>query len=559
MLHYMLKGSAVPDDPVTWRDEIPYNTDYDDVYYSIEGGLEESRHVYLNGIGLAELAQRTETLVRIGELGFGTGLNFLATAQRWPTTAPVLHYISIEKHPVSVADMARAHQNFPQIADLSARLQTCLSTRLSGVQRCWFAHNILLDVWFGDVAEVLPQLHDVCDGWYLDGFSPKTNPEMFGLEVCQHLARLSTSDTRVATFSVAGMVRRNLTESGFAVAKVPGFGRKGQCLQARYNPQKNDFEKNLRPRNVAIIGAGIAGASCAEQCVRFGHKVSVFSDSARRAASEVPFAAVAPRLSANPTARGRDIARCFAYAVQYFRQYPETILSEGAIKIPSEAFSLSRLQSACNSWSDLGEHAPKICSADQASALATMTIDTEAQYLPTAPVLNTAKIRALLLQDVIKITADITSCSRGNNGWLLLDSRGKIHSGFDAVIITAGAGLHRLLPEYTETTRIKAGSIQHYRSSSLPKVALGGWGGHLLPAKDGFWCGNPDASTEMFARWNLRGQMQQDWSAEKLSVRGHWPLCCAVEDQKGLYILAGGGGHGYTLMPLLASNIALMI
>ncbi len=559
MLRYMPKDFRVSDNRITWRDEIPYNTDYEDVYYSTENGLEESRHVYLDGINLAELAERKGSLVRIGELGFGAGLNFLATAQQWLSCpdAPVLHYISIEKYPLSVADMQRAHQKFPQIADLSIRLSKCLSTRLSGLQRVWFARNILLDVWFGDVAEVLPQLNNAIDAWYLDGFSPKTNPEMFNAEICQHLARLSVPNARVATFSVAGMVRRNLAEVGFEVAKVPGFGRKGQCLQARYNPQKTYFSKQAK-QNIAIIGAGIAGASCAEQSLRLGHRVSVFSASANYA-SEVPIAAVAPRLSANPTPRGRDIARCFAYAVPYYQQYPEAIISVGALKVPSAAFSLERLRSACTGWNGLGDHAARMCSPDQARTLSGVIMDTEVQYLPSALSLDTAKLLAILLQGAERINANITSFLYNNSGWQLSDAEGKVYSGFDAVIIAAGAGIRSLMPELAATTQIKTGEIQYYQSATAPKIALGGWGSHLLPGNSGFWLGKPKNAENILAHWNIQGDAQQDWHAEKLSIRGHWPLCGAVAGQEGLYVLAGAGGHGYTLMPLLASDIALQI
>ena len=540
---------------ITWRDEVPYNADYSDVYYSAENGLEESRHVYLEGIGLAGLSRRRQTLVRIGELGFGTGLNFLATAQQWPADSPVLHYVSIEKHPLSAEDIQRALQQFPQITELALRLKDTFTTRLSGLQRCWFADNILLDIWFDDVAEVLPKLEGAFDAWYLDGFSPRTNPEMFSSEVCQHLARLSVMDTRVATFSVAGMVRRNLTESGFSVTKAPGFGRKGQCLQAQYNRQKEDFCSNTQFKNIAIIGAGIAGASCAEQCRRLGHEVHVFGDSASFA-SEVPVAAVAPRLAANQTKRGYDIARCFAYAVQYYRQYPKAILSEGAIKIPSAAFSLPRLQSACTSWRGLGIHAPKICSAAEASILAQTNIDTEIQYLPTALSIDTAKLRKLLLHNTERIIANISAYYRDYAGWILSDSRGRSYSGFDALVIAAGTGLRNLVPALVAETQAKSGVIQHFSSDAPPAMALGGWGGHLLPIKDGFWMSN---GTEVLTRWNIRGQEQQTWSGEKLSVRGHWPVSGAVTGQDGLYVLAGAGGHGYTLMPFLASDLALKI
>ncbi len=548
----MEKGTLI------WRDEVPYNTHFEDVYYSVEDGLEESRHVYLDGISLAELAQSNDSLVRIGELGFGTGLNFLATAQQWLLSpdAPVLHYVSIEKHPISVADIQRAHQNFPQIADLSARLSACLPTRLSGLQRCWFTDNIVLDVWFGDVSEVLPELTESFNAWYLDGFSPKTNPEMFDHGVCQHLARLSAPNARVATFSVAGMVRRNLMEAGFDVAKVAGFGRKSQCLQAKFNRQKTYFQKNKK--NVAIIGAGIAGASCAEQCARLGHQVTVFSAEEKHA-SAVPVASVAPRLSATVSSRGGEVARCFAYAMQYYRNYPEVIIAEGAMKIPSVAFSLARLQSACTNWRGLGSYAAQMYSADQARSLAGVAIETEAQYIPTALSLDTDKILKLLLQDSRQIKTNIISYARNNTGWALLDACGKSYSGFDAVVVAAGSRICDLMPDLEPIIQVKPSTICYLSSASPPKIALSGWGGHLLPSGSGFWLGQQTYGEDICQRWNIEGEAKQDWSAEKLSIRDHWPLYGAVEGQEGLYILAGAGGHGYTVMPLLASHVALMV
>ncbi|NQY82680.1 MAG: tRNA (5-methylaminomethyl-2-thiouridine)(34)-methyltransferase MnmD, partial [Alphaproteobacteria bacterium] len=556
---------------LNWCKNTPYSTRFNDVYYSQEDGLEESRHVYLAGIDLNSLARGTDSLVRLGELGFGTGINFLASTQVWSRLAAtqVLHYVAVEKYPLAHADLTRAYADFPEIADIGQRFLSLLPPRLSGLHRVWFAPNILLDLWFGDVTEVLPQISGGFSGWYMDGFSPKTNSEMFSLEVCQHIARLSLPGARVATFSVAGAVRRNLSAAGFSVSKVPGYGRKRQCLVATKNTQKNEFysSKNITKFQIAILGGGIAGACCVEQIQRLGMCATVFSRAEEQmAASQVPIAAVAPRLSAHKTRRGQRIALAYAYALRLYHAYPEAILHHGAMKVRSQGFSLQRLQAACATWHGLGQHAPQMLDADQARQCAGVMLDEAVQYMPSALVLHPQSLIRALLSRVAQHQTEITAYHHDGTHWTLTDRHGTVYSGFDALVLACGTGLSKFLPAIQQHTQVKSSEIAYYESEKPPRVALGGWGGHLLPENDGFWLGRSQSELSggeatKLTCWQIphKTEISQLWSGQKLSVRGHWPLCGAIPSQPGLFALAGAGGHGFTLMPWLASHIALMV
>lgn len=555
-----------------WQQDVPFSLRFQDVYYSKSGGLDEARHVYLRGVGLENLAQQSAgKIVRLGELGFGTGLNFLASWALWQAsgTSSCLHYVAVEKCPLAKEDMARALRNFSEIRHFTENLLSLLPGVLPGMHRLWLDRHVVLDLWIGDVQEVLPQWHGCFDGWYMDGFSPKRNPEMFSAQVCQHLARRSASGAKVATFSVAGEVQRNLMAAGFAVEKREGFAHKRQCLCAEYTWQSSwqNSVKNLKNSRVAILGAGIAGASCAEQLTRLGISCSVFSGSRSHPASDVPIAAVAPRFSASHSARGRDGVFAYHYALHYYANYPEAIRYQGAIKFPSSGISLSRLQRACEHWSTFSTDAPQMLSAHELSALIASKAQhwEGAQYLDSALVLCPKTLRAALMKKVASHhDQQITELLR-EDAWWLVSEDGQKFGPFDAVILACGCEVTRFLPTARDCTKVRSGAVEYYHAEKFPPLAMGGWGGHYVPDQEGFWYGYSRAEKSgktplMLKQLHIAAKASGTvWQAEKLNASHHWPLSGAVPNQQNLYVLAGSGGHGFAIMPWLASKVAMMV
>ena len=208
---------------------------YGDVYHSAAGAVAQARHVFLAGNGLpARWCKRNFTVL---ETGFGLGINFLTTWAAWradPNRGTSLHFISLEKHPFVASDLAAAHAAWPEFGELAAALHTAWPEPMPGEHRLEFDQGeVKLRLVLGDAAETLPLLDERVDAFYLDGFSPAKNPDLWSAEICRHLARLATPGATLATWSVAGSVRRALGEAGFVVERQPGFANKRQMLVGR--------------------------------------------------------------------------------------------------------------------------------------------------------------------------------------------------------------------------------------------------------------------------------------------------------------------------------------
>ncbi|RNF34939.1 tRNA (5-methylaminomethyl-2-thiouridine)(34)-methyltransferase MnmD [Paracoccus methylarcula] len=198
-----------------WREGgVPVATCFDDPYFSLAGGLAETRHVFLTGNGLPA---RLRPGFHVAELGFGTGLNCLALAAI--TQAPVA-MTSFEAFPMSLPQLEQAHAAFPELAGLAAQLRAGWGQQVIAVGQ------VELRVIEGDVRETLPQWRGCAEAWFLDGFSPAKNPEMWSEELMAEVGRHTAPGGSFATYTAAGHVRRALEAVGFKVERRPGFGRK---------------------------------------------------------------------------------------------------------------------------------------------------------------------------------------------------------------------------------------------------------------------------------------------------------------------------------------------
>lgn len=268
-----------PRPKLSWKEDgTPVDDRVGDVYYSIEDGLAESRAVFLEGCGLPD-AWKDRSSFTIAELGFGTGLNFLAAWQMWRDHRPSngwLNFVSFEGFPLDREDAARALEPWPELAELSDRLCARWPVRAQGVQQiAWPDERLTLTLHIGLIEETLPQAEFEADAWFLDGFSPAKNDAMWAENVWPELAARSKPEARVATFTVAGAVRRGLANAGFEVEKKPGHGRKRERLEARA-PAYPTRTPDVSSPEIAIIGAGISGACLARSFVDRDARVTVF-------------------------------------------------------------------------------------------------------------------------------------------------------------------------------------------------------------------------------------------------------------------------------------------
>lgn len=293
-------SETVRNPDLIWRDDgQPVSREFDDPYFSVDNGLEESRHVFLQNSGLPQRWHHWQGPFCIVETGFGTGLNFLMTWQafaREASTDSWLHFTSIEKFPLSAQQLAQAMALWPELAEYTEQLLQQYPDAIPGFHHMeWPEQRVRLTLIIGDVSEVMNDLSGPVHAWYLDGFAPARNPEMWSDSLFRNIRRISLrhprllGETTAASFSTAGIVRRGLKGAGFRVKRLQGFGRKWEMLGGRfelYAGPEPALLSQVRPwlvpqapdtrRRIAVIGAGMAGATTAAALAAQGYAVDVF-------------------------------------------------------------------------------------------------------------------------------------------------------------------------------------------------------------------------------------------------------------------------------------------
>ncbi|MEO1405650.1 MAG: tRNA (5-methylaminomethyl-2-thiouridine)(34)-methyltransferase MnmD, partial [Pseudomonadota bacterium] len=317
-----------------WKpDGTPVAKAVDDIYFSVDDGLAETREIFLKACGLPERWQGRKQFT-IAELGFGTGLNFLAVWELWRQNKPSedarLHFVSFEGSPLTATQAAEALAKWPELKDLADRLIANWPNRARGIRRIDFPRNVSLTLHVDEVTHALPEARFLADAWFLDGFAPAKNETMWAPELYPHIARCSAHGALVGTYTVAGAVRRGLAGAGFAVAKAPGHGRKRERLFAEYRaaPSQTDDPYGFgqpfsAPKRIAIIGAGIAGASLAHALMGRGCDVTVFDKAgAGQGASGSVLALVMPRLDLGDTPQSRLLIDAYIHARRFYAGKP---------------------------------------------------------------------------------------------------------------------------------------------------------------------------------------------------------------------------------------------
>lgn len=222
---------------------VPRSEQFDDVYFSAADGLEETRHVFLAGNNLPDLWMGRGDFT-ICETGFGTGLNFLAVLHllkscKIQNRPKKLHFISFEKYPLTRDYIGQCLTHWPELeSELDAMLSVYPVDVSDGIYDFSVMDGVHLTLIFGDVNDEIPRLQALVDCWFLDGFKPSSNPDMWSEIVFTNMARLSQIEARLATFTAAGFVRRGLIDAGFDIQKVRGFGRKREMCVGMYSGVK---------------------------------------------------------------------------------------------------------------------------------------------------------------------------------------------------------------------------------------------------------------------------------------------------------------------------------
>ena len=324
------------------QENTPVSDKFDDVYFSNQDGLAETHYVFLEGNQLWERwVNYQEAHFVIAETGFGTGLNFFAVTtlfrefrQKHPDS-PLkrLYFTSFEKYPLPLDALQQAHLAYPKFSHLAQHLQQYWLNPIQGCYRFHFDETSL-DLWFGDVAENLPQLGDYMnskiDAWFLDGFAPSKNPDMWNEQLYQQMFRFTKPQGTFATFTAASAVRKGLENAGFNIKKRKGFGKKRECLSGQKTQEKptalsapwfHSQPANLNKQDIAIIGGGIASLCTAISLVKRGAKITIYCEAEQTAlnASGNKQGAFYPQLSDDNERNIRFYIHAFAYGHQFLQ------------------------------------------------------------------------------------------------------------------------------------------------------------------------------------------------------------------------------------------------
>jgi tRNA 5-methylaminomethyl-2-thiouridine biosynthesis bifunctional protein len=546
---------------LTWsEDGAPRSARFGDVYFSKDDGLAESRAVFLSGCGLPDRwAGRKQFTV--AELGFGTGLNIIALLDLWRRKGPTdgrLNVFSIEAFPLTAEEAARALNAWPEVADIAAALIAAWPGGTPGFHRIDLPDfRATIDLAVGDAAWALEAWQGRADAWFLDGFSPALNPGMWSDTVMDGIAARSAPGARVATFTVAGAVRRGLSERGFQVEKRPGHGRKRERLEA-WLP---DVAAPTRtPASVAVIGGGIAGASVARALKALGSPV-VLIEAERPGAggSGFPASLVTPRLDAGDAVIAGFHAQALNRARTLYQATPGAVIAPGVTQLEqSDRDAVRFAKVAAQHWWPEGEMAATEEGLRMGGAL-------------------TAAPRRILehwLEGVPVVAGRVTRVERDGAMIRLRDATGVLLAEAEAVVVTAGWGAAELAPDLKlRPVRGQADWVE-----IDPALEATAWGGYLAPTGSGVLFGathdRDEITTEarpvdternravLAARFpDLAARIEtmptQSRAAIRATTADRLPVCGALDG--GLHVLGGLGSRGFCVAPLLGEHLAALI
>ena len=555
-----------------WTPEgAPRSGRFGDVYFSQEDGLAESRAVFLGGCGLPDAwAGRRDFCV--GELGFGTGLNIAALLDLWRREGPEdgrLHIFSVEGFPLNCDEASRALAAWPEIVDaVSALLEAWPAATPGFHRRDLPGFRATLDLAVGDAAWALGQWQGEADAWFLDGFAPSTNPEMWSDAVLDGVRARSAPGARLATFTVAGAVRRGLTARGYAVEKRPGHGRKRERLEARLPGAADDASRG----RVAVIGAGIAGAATARALRALGREVVVIEGEAPGAGgSGFPSGLVTPRLDAGDAVIAGLYAQALERAGELYRSIPGAVLAEGVLQLEGAGRDAGRYAKVAAQpvWP---AGAMTVMDAAAAAALLREPSATGgALMMAGAMVLQPRALLEAWLDGAALIKATVERLEQGGDGWRLIGAGGQILARAEQVVVAGGWGADALAPQLR--LRPVRGQAEWVEGAS--PAAAAAWGGYVAPAPGGLLFGathdrgdtgtdvRPDAvrrnQAALAARLpalarRIEGLPLRSRAAVRATTADRLPL--AGEIGPGLFVLTGLGSRGLCAAPLLGEHLA---
>ncbi len=571
----------------SFRDGAAFSEAYGDTYWSSDGGRDETRHVFLSGNDLPARwqARRRFTIL---ETGFGSGLNFLCAWQLFREAAPAaarLHYLSIDKHPFRSGDLRRVHAQWPELAPLGDALLERYPPLMPGFHRLLLdGGRVALTLLFGEAAQMLAQVETKVDAFFLDGFAPARNPDMWSDELFAQLGRLAAPDATFATYSAAGKVSRGMAAAGFAVEKRPGFGRKREMLCGRFGGTGQ--ADVARERRALVIGAGIAGCLVSERLAARGWAVDLIErrDGLARETSGNPAGVLQPVPSADGNRLSRLTLAGFHFALrrlQDFSSDPKLIWQQcGVLRLARDAKQVERQRRIAASgllppevlrWADI----------EEASRLAGWRVPAPGWWFPQGgwvhpPALCDAALGAA--GDAVRLhtQCEVADLLHTGNAWRAVDAGGKIIAEAPLAILANGHLARRFAVAAALPLRPVRGQITCIPAApGRPIEAVVSREGYVTPATSFgvhvVGATYEEGSTDTLAREeDHRANLARlklllpDFAATVDAARiggragirtvgpGRLPLVGALPGQEGLFGLLGLGSRGLVYAPLCA-------
>ncbi len=515
---------------------VPRSDIFDDVYFSADDGPSETAHVFLNGNNLPQ-AWQGRARFSIGETGFGTGLNFLLAWELFERTADkgaFLDFVSVEKYPMTPEDIRKGLS--PWAERLSPHLEKMLAAypiRADGFHRIVFDNRVALTLIFGDANEALSEIEGSIDAWFLDGFTPAKNPDMWTGKIFTEMARLSYGGTTFSTFTSAGFVKRGLQEAGFTVEKQKGFGRKRDMLAGKFEG-KARAEISV-PKKIAIYGAGLAGTSCAYVLKQYGFEpVLIDPNGIASGASGNEVGLINPRFTAFRGADSDFYTSGFAHTVRSFEGFADYTRC-GSLHLINDAEKEKRFTRTVENWGWNNAHM-RILSADEASDVCGVRVNKGALYLPDSAQVNPSKLCAFYAKDVPFLKEPIEA---------------------DAVIYANSAGAFNL-PVHTVRGQITFAQATSESIKLKTNLCYGGYvsagqnGRHAIGSTFQKWLSHTDILPEDDAA-NIQNLEENVPSLKGFQVNGHRASLRVVSKDRspiigqtgeGQFITTAHGSHG---------------
>ncbi len=554
----------------------PRSEQFDDIYFAVEDGLEETKHVFLAGNGLPGRWEDRSDFT-IAETGFGTGLNFLSAWECFERTAQPhqkLNFISFEKYPLSAAQIAEylAHWN-PQIGKYLSRLVEVYPARVTGWHKIRVTEQVTLLLIFDEVNRAIPELEYPVDAWFLDGHAPAKNPDMWSETVFSAMKRLSAPGATIATFTAAGIVKRGLASAGFKVTKCRGFGRKRDMLTGVQMEGTCQRDKVLL-KSVAIIGGGLAGTAAAYVLRQSGFEVTLFEAvQIAEGASGNPVGLFNPRFSAQRSVNSDLYGSAYALALRTFKALPDIgYAPSGSLHLITDEEKRVKFTALLENWGWHSDHLVHLDGA-QASEVAGIELPSDALYLKDAGSVSPQKLCLAYSKDIPVRVEEVSGLHHTGTQW---DVNGSL---FDAVVIANGAGCLKFsqteaLPVSTVRGQISYAPATPVTEKIKTNLCYGGYcspaleGAHVIGSTFQPWLSERTLREEDHARIvsgleaavpALAGQMNVTGGRAALRVasKDRSPIGGeAGAEFPHLYVSTAHGSHGLLTSLIIAEQIA---